>query len=105
LALGEAVPVNATLRLRGPASTLAAIVAVAVAYVVFAALGFDLAYSTKQVTAVWAPAGIALAALILGGYRLWPGVYAGAFAANVLNHTAPPVAAMIAVGNTLGPLA
>jgi integral membrane sensor domain MASE1 len=40
---------------------------VAIAYVVAAKLGFSLAFATKQVTAVWPPTGIALAALLL-----WP---------------------------------
>ena len=37
------------------------------------ALGLDLAFGTTSVTAVWPPP-IALAALLLWGYRLWPGV-------------------------------
>jgi integral membrane sensor domain MASE1 len=53
------------------------------------------------VTAVWPPTGIALAALVLGGYRLWPGVALGAFLAN--SWTGIPVYAVlgITVGNTL----
>ena len=35
-----------------------------------------------SVTAVWPPTGIALAAVILWGYRIWPGVALGAFLAN-----------------------
>ncbi|HWY25236.1 MAG TPA: CHASE domain-containing protein, partial [Nevskia sp.] len=34
-------------------------------------------------TAVWPPSGIALASLLLGGIRLWPGVWIGSFAVNV----------------------
>jgi hypothetical protein len=59
-------------------SSVVSVLAVAVAYIVFARLGLSLAFATKQVTAVWPPTGIALSALLLGGYRLWPGVWIGA---------------------------
>jgi integral membrane sensor domain MASE1 len=53
------------------------------------------------VTAIWPPTGIALAALVLGGYRLWPGVALGAFLAN--SWTGIPVYSVlgITIGNTL----
>src|SRR3977135_3184615 len=44
--------------------------------------GLALAYESSSVTAVWPPTGIALAALVLGGRRLWPGVALGALLAN-----------------------
>lgn len=77
---------------------------VAVAYVVGAELGFTLAFATKQVTAVWPPTGIALAALLLWGYRVWPGIWIGAFASNALSSEPVWTAAAIATGNTLAPL-
>ena len=49
---------------------------VAVAYVAAAKLGFTLAFTTKQVTAVWPPTGIALAALLLWASGVWPGDWA-----------------------------
>jgi integral membrane sensor domain MASE1 len=52
------------------------------AYYVAAKLGLSLAFETESVTAVWPPTGIALAALVLWGYRLWPGVALGALLAN-----------------------
>jgi len=52
-------------------------------------------------TLVWAPTGISLAALVIGGYRLWPGIAVGAFATNVLMGAPPLVACGIAAGNTL----
>src|SRR5262249_53310738 len=65
-----------------------------------------MALVAEQVTAVWPPTGIALAALLLFGYRVWPGIALGAFLANV---TAPGetvgTAAGIALGNTLEALA
>ena len=56
--------------------------AVAIAYVGAAQLGFRLAYVAEQITTVWAPTGIALAALLLFGVRLWPAIWLGAFVAN-----------------------
>ena len=74
----------------------------AIAYVALAKLGLTVATVGESVTLVWPPTGLALAALLLGGLRLWPGVALGAFVANV---TTPGVAwlpaAAIAVGNTL----
>src|SRR6185503_16689059 len=52
-------------------------------------------------TLVWPPTGIALAALLLFGYRLWPGVALGAFVANLWVGAPIGVATGIAVGNTL----
>jgi signal transduction histidine kinase len=79
--------------------------AVALAYFVAAKFGLALAFSTKQVTALWPPTGIAVASLLLGGYRLWPAIYLGAFAVNALVGDSILGAGAIAVGNTLGPVA
>jgi integral membrane sensor domain MASE1 len=86
-------------------STFGGWLLLAFAYVATAMLGFSLAFSVKQVTAVWPPTGIAVAALLLWGPRLWPGVWLGAFASNALMREPIWTAAAIAVTNTLGPLA
>ena len=74
---------------------------VAGAYYASAKLGLQLAFENESVTAVWPPTGIALAALVLGGRRLWPGVLLGAFLANVTTDVPVYTATGIAVGNTL----
>jgi anti-anti-sigma factor len=81
------------------------IVGVAAAYTVSGKLGLDLAFATHSVTAIWPPTGIALAALILGGYRLWPAVALGALLANL--STGVPAVTMLGIvfGNTLEALA
>jgi integral membrane sensor domain MASE1 len=75
--------------------------AVAVVYFATAKLGLDLASTTPSVTAIWPPTGVALAALVLGGRRLWPAVAVGAFAANATTDVPLYTAAGIAIGNTL----
>jgi signal transduction histidine kinase len=51
-------------------------------------------------TLVWPPTGISLAALLLLGYRVLPGVLVGAFVVNVWAGAPALVAVGIAVGNT-----
>ena len=77
---------------------------VALAYIVAAKAGFTLAFTTKQVTAAWPPTGIALTALLLWGYRVWPGIWVGAFAINAVSSEPLWAAAAIATGNTLAPV-
>src|SRR5262245_6364623 len=73
----------------------------ALVYLAAAKLGLSMAFVAEQVTAVWPPTGIALAALVLGGYRLWPGITLGAFLANAIAGAPLGAAAGIALGNTL----
>ncbi|HEY6653675.1 MAG TPA: SpoIIE family protein phosphatase [Solirubrobacterales bacterium] len=79
------------------------VLALALALVYFgsAKLGLTLAFSNESVTAIWPPTGIALAALVLWGRGLWPGILLGAFLANVTTDVPVYTAAGIAVGNTL----
>jgi PAS domain S-box-containing protein len=75
--------------------------AVCVAYVTAAIVGFRLAFVAEQITTVWAPTGIALAALLLGGIRVWPGIWLGALLANAGTNAPTWTAFVIATGNTL----
>ncbi len=81
------------------------IVVVAIAYIGGAKLGFTVAFAAEQVTLFWPPTGIALAALLLAGMRAWPGIFIGAFIANVTTHEPALTAFGIAAGNTLEALA
>lgn len=74
---------------------------VAVGYVLAAKLGLKLAFVHASATAVWPPAGIALAALLLRGYRMWPAVFVGAFVANITTAGSMATSLGIATGNTL----
>jgi anti-anti-sigma factor len=81
------------------------IVGVAIAYAASGKLGLHFAFATRSVTAIWPPTGIALAALVLGGYRLWPGVALGALLANATTGVPAVTVLGIVVGNTLEALA
>jgi PAS domain S-box-containing protein len=63
--------------------------------------GLSLALVNKSASAVWPPSGLALAALLLGGTELWPGVFAGAFLVNFLTQGSMATSLAIATGNTL----
>ncbi|MGA8839481.1 MAG: SpoIIE family protein phosphatase [Candidatus Aquilonibacter sp.] len=89
---------------RGLAAYAAWIIVVAGAYILFAYIGFSMAFGVKQITAIWPPTGIAVAALVLGGKRMWPGVFLGAFIANFTKDESAITALAIAAGNTLGPV-
>ncbi|MDQ6751442.1 MAG: EAL domain-containing protein [Actinomycetota bacterium] len=79
----------------------ARLVAVAVAYFAAAQGGLALASESSSVTAVWPPTGIALAALVVWGRRLWPGVALGAFLANLWTGVPLLTVLGITTGNTL----
>ena len=73
----------------------------AAVYFLAGRLGFLASAVHPVVSSAWPPSGIALAALLLYGKRLWPGITIGAFVVNVTGGIAPLAAASIAVGNSL----
>lgn len=77
---------------------LASLIAV---YFLAGKLGLSFAFVNSSASAVWPPTGIAIAALLLFGRRLWPAVFIGAFLVNAT--TAGPMwtSTTIALGNTL----
>lgn len=81
--------------------TLAAVVAVAAAYVVGGKLGLRLANVNPSATVVWPPAGIALAAFLVIGYRVWPVILVAAFMVNLTTAGNAATSLGIATGNTL----
>ncbi|WP_285644580.1 MASE1 domain-containing protein [Lentzea sp. NBRC 102530] len=89
---------NAALR------TVATIAACALAYFATAQVGLVLALVEGQVTPLWLPTGISVAALLICGPRIWPGIALGAFAANVTLSAPLLSALLITAGNTAAPL-
>src|SRR5438067_2439477 len=91
-----------TRRLFVPLATRVAVVAVL--YFLGARAGLAVAFENRNVTAVWPPTGIAVAALLVWGLGVWPGIAIGAFVANITNHAGLSTSAAITVGNTLAPV-
>ena len=58
--------------------------AIAIVYIATAQPGFLIAIPPGNVTVVWPPSGIALAAVLLLGYRAAAGVWLGSFLVNLL---------------------
>src|SRR5258708_6411957 len=75
--------------------------AVLVVYFISGKLGLRLAFVNASATAVWPPTGIALAVLVVMGYRFWPGILLGAFLVNLTTSSNVPTSIGIAIGNTL----
>lgn len=78
-----------------------ALILLAAAYTGAARAGLLLDAIAGFATLVWAPTGIAIAALLLFGYRLWPAIFVGALAANLWTGASVLTALGIACGNTL----
>jgi integral membrane sensor domain MASE1 len=68
-------------------------------YVVAGKLGLSLALVHASASPVWPPTGIALAALLTLGYRVWPAIFAGAFVVNVTTMGSVATSLGIASGN------
>src|SRR5439155_12414967 len=72
-----------------------------VVYFIAGKLGLVLASLHASASPVWPPAGIALAALLVLGYRVWPAILVGAFLVNVTTAGNIATSLGIAAGNTL----
>jgi len=83
------------------ARSLPLVTGLAVLYFFGSKLGLRLAIVHPSATAVWPGTGIALAALLLLGYRVWPGIFFGAFAVNLTTAGSILSSLGIASGNTL----
>lgn len=70
-------------------------------YFAAAKLGLRLAFLHPSATPVWPPSGIALSAFLLLGDWVWPGIFAGAFLANLTTAGTVATSLGIAAGNTL----
>jgi PAS domain S-box-containing protein len=71
------------------------------AYFVAGKFGLSLAFVNPSASPVWPPTGIAFAAFLLLGSRVWPAILAGAFLVNVTTAGSVATSIGIAVGNTL----
>ncbi len=74
-------------------------------YFVAGKLALNLAFLNSSASAVWPCTGIALAALLIFGYRLWPAIFAAAFLVHFTTAGTALTSLGIATGNTLEALA
>ncbi len=81
------------------------VVLLAAAYFAAAKLALLAAIPPGYATAVWPPSGIALAAVLLFGTRVWPGVWLGAALVNLTVKSSLTAALLMGTGNTLEALA
>src|SRR2546427_1865888 len=84
---------------------LAALAVLAAVYFAAGKLGLKLAFVHASATAVWPCTGIALAAFLILGYRMWPAILAGALLVNLTTAGSAVTSVGIAIGNTLGRVA
>src|SRR5438445_13286859 len=70
-------------------------------YFIAGKFGLMLASLHASASPVWPPAGIALAALIVLGYRVWPAIFVGAFLVNATTAGNIATSLCISTGNTL----
>lgn len=95
---GDRKSLRSPLRFIYPLLTIACL---AVVYFIAAKLGLKLAFVYPSASPVWPGTGIALAAILLLGYRVWPGIFIGAFLANLTTAGSIATSLSIATGNTL----
>ncbi|MDD5170353.1 MAG: MASE1 domain-containing protein [Syntrophales bacterium] len=66
-----------------PASAFIVVVIITIAYYAAARLSLFLALGPTNTSPIWPPSGIALAGVLMLGYRIGPGIFLGAFFANI----------------------
>jgi PAS domain S-box-containing protein len=67
-------------------------------------IGLTVPFTSGTVSPVWPAAGVALAAMLICGYRIWPAVTLAAFLVNFFTGVPHMAAAGTALGSTAGPL-
>ncbi len=92
-------------KIKAAAIYLLKIAILAVVYHLAARLGLEMAFLQMNTSPVWPPAGIAMAALLIFGYKLWPGIFLGVLLGSLLTGAQLNIALGIAFGNTLEALA
>jgi two-component sensor histidine kinase/integral membrane sensor domain MASE1 len=88
-----------------PIQLAASIALLAVCYFTTAQFGLALHPSTSHIAAIWPPSGLALAALLLRGVRIWPGVLLGSQVTSFMYGIPPLAGACIAVASVLAAVA
>lgn len=74
---------------------------VALAYFVAGRLGLATPFTNGNISPVWPASGIAVASVLVYGYRIWPAVFLGAYLTNYLSPIPHLAAFGLGIGNTL----
>ncbi|MBC7397683.1 MAG: MASE1 domain-containing protein, partial [Bdellovibrionales bacterium] len=74
---------------------------ISAAYYFTGIFGLSLGQVNSYATSIWPPSGIALVAILLGGYRYLPSIFLGAFAVNYSIAGNLKVAIPVGIGSTL----
>jgi len=82
-------------------ANVAQIAGFAALYLIAARIGLTVDSVAGLASLVWPPTGLSLAALLVFGFRLWPGILIGATLANLLGGASLGMALGIGTGNTL----
>jgi signal transduction histidine kinase len=88
------------IQLRPAIVYFAEVIVLAIIYHLAARLGLQMAYVQANTSPVWPPTGIGLAALLIFGARLWPGISLGVLLGSLLTGAPFNLALGLAVGNT-----
>lgn len=88
------------LRLRPRLCASLEILCLAAIYAAFGKFGLSFYSINASATVIWPPTGIALAALLLRGNRVWPGVLIAAFIVNISTQGSLVTSLAIAAGNS-----
>jgi signal transduction histidine kinase len=90
-----------SIHVKSLAKYLVKIFLLALAYHLAARVGLQMAYVQANTSPVWPPSGIALAALLLFGVNLWPGVALGVVLGSLLTGAPLGLALGLGAANTL----
>jgi PAS domain S-box-containing protein len=101
---GKDSPSPVSQRLTQSAHYLLQLTVVLAAYFLAGKLGLAVPFTSGNISPVWPAAGVAVAALWVAGYRVWPAIALGAFLVNFFTPIPHSAALGIALGNTAGPV-
>ncbi|GEM_PF-6154153 len=85
--------------LRKKSDLIALLASMTLVYFLAGKFGLSMAFLNASASPIWPPTGIALAAMLLFGYRIWPAILAGAFLTNITTSGSIPASLLIAIGN------
>jgi PAS domain S-box-containing protein len=91
--------------LLGIATYVLELIAIAAGYFGLGVSGLVLPWINPTGTPLWPPTGLALALILLRGYRIWPAIFVGTFFSNAVVTGSIFEAGLVAVGTVLAALA